>query len=160
MVDFSEQVIGEEVSIDEGKSLVKARDKALEKQRFIASWKLPTEYKGSGPTWVQRKMPNNKDVSGYKIFLGGLWQVSAESIRDWMIWDVKDLPTRMAIDFVKDINVVQPGKYQRSEDCKALTLRNLMEGRCHPPEIWHAPLFEIRFVSNHHVQNDAACSLV
>ena len=158
MVDFSEQVIGEEVSIVEGNEAdIKARE---EKRRFIASWTLPTLYRGSGPVWVQRRMSNNKDVSGYKIFLGGIWEVSGETIRDWMLWDAKTLCTRMAIDFVKDINVVTPGKTQRSQDFKALTLRNLMEGRCHPPEIWHAPLFEIRFVSNHHVQNDAACSLV
>ena len=98
-----------------------------------SSWILPSMYNGPEPTWIRRTKttPGGRpvmDFSGYKIFLGGLRRhFHPREILDWLKSDCygEDLK---AIAFAKDINVVPPSQNQRSNDFKALTLRNLMEG--------------------------------
>lgn len=95
---------------------------------FIAKWKLPLVYQGPRPTWVLRANINNRDISGYKIFLGGLWHVRNSTILEWLKSDCSDQYAMKAVLYVQDVNVVAPSQTQRSHDFKALTLRILMEG--------------------------------
>ena len=138
---------------------VKAKEKSPE---FLGTWNLPAMYTGPKPSWIRRTMLNGHDISGYKIFIGGLWHVHNRTVADWLKSDASDEHTKKAIAlYVKDINVVGPSERQDSQDCKAQALSNLMEGGSKgAPEIWHACIFEIRFVLDHHVQHEAACPVV
>ena len=97
------------------------------------TWKLPSVYKGPRPTWIRHTTKASggrpvMDISGYKIFLGGLWrQFHGREIMEWIKKDCHGEDLK-AMPYVKDINVVPPSQNQISNNFKALTLRNLMEG--------------------------------
>ena len=99
------------------------------RRRRHPAFMLPEEYLGPRPTWIHHTMQNKKDMSGYKMFLGGLrHQVHNRHISEWLKEDCNDEVLIQSIGYVADINVVPPSPNQRSSDYKAPTLRNLMEG--------------------------------
>jgi hypothetical protein len=133
--DFAKSLVGEAI---ETKGFTESAIEACIKSReaspaFVATWKLPSVYKGPKPTWIRRTTtaPGGRpvmDTSGYKIFLGGLWRrFHPREIMEWLKSDCHGEDLK-AVPYVKDIHVVPPSQNQRSNDCKASTLRNLMEG--------------------------------